>query len=148
MGYEGAVRGARCEISESLLLAHRRYGRGRSTASKAIKRDVDELFSILPFEVEFFEGKHHFPIHYVGNPTAQEVREFLRGERRDFRGERREERLRVGEQSSGMRGERNVIALLAGSRQQEIKDNLPAMIEATRDLAGQYDVVLAGAPLL
>ena len=45
-----------------------------------------------------------------------------------------------------MRGERNVIALLAGSRQQEIKDNLPAMIEATRHLAGQYDVVLAGAP--
>ena len=95
---------------------------------KNIKRDVDELFSILPFEVDFFEKKHHFPIHYVGNPTAQEVREFLRGERREER------------------GERNVIALLAGSRQQEIKDNLPAMIEATRDLAGQYDVVLAGAP--
>ena len=43
---------------------------------KNIKRDVDELFSILPFEVEFFEGKHHYPIHYVGNPTAQEVREW------------------------------------------------------------------------
>ena len=95
---------------------------------KAIKRDVDELFSILPFEVAFFEQKHHYPIHYVGNPTAQEVREFLRGERREER------------------GERNVIALLAGSRQQEIKDNLPAMIEATRHLAGEYDIVLAGAP--
>jgi lipid-A-disaccharide synthase len=102
---------------------------------KAIKRDVDELFSILPFEVAFFEQKHHYPIHYVGNPTAQEVREFLRGERIEERGERREER-----------GERNVIALLAGSRQQEIKDNLPAMIEATRHLAGEYDIVLAGAP--
>ena len=43
---------------------------------KNIKRDVDELFSILPFEVEFFEKKHHYPIHYVGNPTAQEVREY------------------------------------------------------------------------
>ena len=40
---------------------------------KNIKRDVDELFSILPFEVDFFEGKHHYPIHYVGNPTADEV---------------------------------------------------------------------------
>ena len=40
---------------------------------KNIKRDVDELFSILPFEVEFFEGKHHYPIHYVGNPTVDEV---------------------------------------------------------------------------
>lgn len=45
---------------------------------KNIRRDVDELFSILPFEVDFFEGKHHYPIHYVGNPTAQEVAEFKR----------------------------------------------------------------------
>ena len=95
---------------------------------KNIKRDVDELFSILPFEVAFFEQKHHYPIHYVGNPTAQEVREFLsRYEVRDTRYEK-------------------CIALLAGSRQQEIKDNLPAMIEATRNLAGEYDIVLAGAP--
>ena len=43
---------------------------------KSIKRDVDHLFSILPFEVPFFEVKHHYPIHYVGNPTADEVRRF------------------------------------------------------------------------
>ncbi len=98
---------------------------------KRIRRDVDELFSILPFEVEFFEQKHQFPIHYVGNPTREEVDEF-RGERREERGKRREE----------------VIALLAGSRRQEIKDNLPAMIEATRSYADQYDVVLAGAPAI
>ena len=48
---------------------------------KSIKRDVDELFSILPFEVPFFEEKHHYPIHYVGNPTADEVREFLKSEK-------------------------------------------------------------------
>ena len=95
---------------------------------KRIKRDVDELFSILPFEVEFFEGKHHYPIHYVGNPTAQEVREFL------------------GQQGEKKHEGRPVVALLAGSRRQEIKDNLPAMIEATRDLVGSYDLVLAGAP--
>jgi len=41
---------------------------------------------------------------------------------------------------------RRLIALLAGSRKQEIQENLPAMIEATRHLAGQYDLVLAGAP--
>ena len=96
---------------------------------KNIKRDVDELFSILPFEVEFFEQKHHYPIHYVGNPTAQEVREWL-----EARGEKTEV------------GEKPLIALLAGSRQQEIKDNLPAMMEATRHLADSYDIVLAGAP--
>ena len=104
---------------------------------KNIKRDVDELFSILPFEVEFFEGKHHYPIHYVGNPTAQEVREFL-----GARG--KEQGARDKEQEA--RGEKPIIALLAGSRKQEIKDNLPAMIEATRHLTDRYDLVLAGAP--
>ena len=94
---------------------------------KNIKRDVDELFSILPFEVTFFEEKHHYPIHYVGNPTAHEVREYL-----------------ATHQSE--QPEKPIIALLAGSRKQEIKDNLPAMIEATRHLVGQYDIVLAGAP--
>ena len=95
---------------------------------KNIKRDVDELFSILPFEVEFFEQKHHYPIHYVGNPTAQEVREFLESSKNS--------------ESSG----EPIIALLAGSRKQEIKDNLPAMIQATAHLADCYDLVLAGAP--
>ena len=108
---------------------------------KRIKRDVDELFSILPFEKTFFEGKHHFPIHYVGNPTASEVREFLKAPTTP---------PPVGEANvtpplrEGAGG--RLIALLAGSRRQEIKDNLPAMIEATRHLAGSYDVVLAGAP--
>ena len=103
---------------------------------KNIKRDVDELFSILPFEIEFFEQKHHYPIHYVGNPTAQEVREWLR--------------VNGGVSPSTILLQPfpppSTIALLAGSRKQEIKDNLPAMIEATRHLAGQYDIVLAGAP--
>ena len=94
---------------------------------KNIKRDVDELFSILPFEVDFFEGKHHYPIHYVGNPTADEVREFL-------------------STASPVVGEEKIIALLAGSRKQEIKDNLPAMIEAVKTYKNTYRVILAGAP--
>ena len=98
---------------------------------KNIKRDVDELFSILPFEIEFFEQKHHYPIHYVGNPTAQEVIAFLANEKLEMRNEK---------------WDKPVIALLAGSRKQEIKDNLPAMIQATAHLADRYDLVLAGAP--
>lgn len=93
---------------------------------KHIKRDVDELFSILPFEVDFFEKKHHYPIHYVGNPTADEVREFLA----NFPHVERE----------------SVIALLAGSRKQEIKDNLPAMMKAVKPYMQDYRIVLAGAP--
>ncbi len=95
---------------------------------KNIKRDVDEMFSILPFEVDFYEKKHHYSIHYVGNPTAQEVREYMENS------------------GSAKDAERPVIALLAGSRKQEIKDNLPAMIAATRHLTADYDIVLAGAP--
>ena len=93
---------------------------------KNIKRDVDELFSILPFEVDFFEKKHNYPIHYVGNPTADEVREFL---------------------ASSLNVERErIIALLAGSRKQEIKDNLPAMMEAVKPYMQDFKIVLAGAP--
>lgn len=102
---------------------------------KEIKRNVDELFSILPFEVPFFEQKHHYPIHYVGNPTAEEVRQFravynVSGE--EFR---REHGL----------DERPIIALLAGSRKQEIAGNLPQMIAAARRFGG-YQLVLAAAP--
>ena len=96
---------------------------------KNIKRDVNELFSILPFEVDFFEGKHHYPIHYVGNPTAEEVKEWI-----EERGEWKVER------------EGKIIAMLAGSRRQEIKDNLPAMLEAVKPFKKDYRVVVAGAP--
>ena len=129
---------------------------------KNIKRDVDELFSILPFEVEFFEGKHGYPIHYVGNPTADEVGEYLllRSEERGVRSENTDIKKSVSGQSPSSlhtppstknfstknSSTKKIIALLAGSRRQEIKDNLPAMIEATRGLAADYRIVLAGAP--
>lgn len=102
---------------------------------KEIKRNVNELFSILPFEVPFFEEKHHYPIHYVGNPTADEVRQF------------KDEYHETFEQFVTRNNLENkpIIALLAGSRKQEIKDNLPAMIEAVSDLS-DYQLVLAGAP--
>ena len=112
---------------------------------KNIKRDVDELFSILPFEVDFFEKKHHYPIHYVGNPTAQEVKEYLASPTSPpqvGRGEGCASESPLYLEGDG----RRLIALLAGSRQQEIKDNLPAMIEATSHLSEAYDIVLAGAP--
>lgn len=102
---------------------------------KNIKRDVDEMFSILPFEVPFYEKKHHYPIHYVGNPTADEVRQFLSGYH---------ETVEAFCRSCGL-DDRPIIALLAGSREQEIKDNLPAMLKATQNLK-DYQMVIAGAP--
>ena len=103
---------------------------------KSIKRDVSEMFSILPFEVPFYEQKHNYPIHYVGNPTAQEVAEFRAGYHQTY-----EEFCR----ENNLDSRKPIIALLAGSRLQEIKDNLPAMIEVAERFE-DYQMVLAGAP--
>ena len=103
---------------------------------KSIKRDVSEMFSILPFEVPFYEQKHKYPVHYVGNPTAQEVAEFRAGYHQTY-----EEFCR----ENNLDSRKPIIALLAGSRLQEIKDNLPAMIEVAERFE-DYQMVLAGAP--
>lgn len=89
---------------------------------KNIRRDIDEMFSILPFEVDFYENKHHYPIHYVGNPTADEVAEFKRQYTETETEFKRANNL----------GMKPIIALLAGSRKQEIKDNLPYMVRAAK----------------
>lgn len=103
---------------------------------RSIKRDIAELFSILPFEVPFFEKKHRYPIHYVGNPTAEEVN--------GFRASYQQTTLEFCEENN-LDKHRPIIALLAGSRLQEIKDNLPAMIEVAERFE-DYQMVLAGAP--
>ena len=102
---------------------------------KNIKRDVDELFSILPFEVDFFKG-HQYPIHYVGNPCVDAVDAFQKTHTETF------------EEFTSANGlsQKPIIALLAGSRKQEIKDNLPDMLEAAKPFVNDYQLVLAGAP--
>ena len=102
---------------------------------KAIKRDIKEIFSILPFEVAFYEKKHHYKIHYVGNPTAEEVDNFLH-----VYSESKDEFCQRNGLSS-----KPIIAILAGSRKQEIKDNLPSMLEAARHFE-DYQMVVAAAP--
>ena len=101
---------------------------------KNIKRDVDELFSILPFEVDFFK-KHQYPVHYVGNPCVDAVDDFRKNG---------EETFSEFIAANGLEN-RPIIALLAGSRRQEIKDNLPDMIRAAASFP-DYQLVLAGAP--
>lgn len=102
---------------------------------KNIRRDVDKLFSILPFEVDFFNG-HHYPVDYVGNPCVDAVDSFLRTDT-----ETKEQFC----QRLNLESSRPIIALLAGSRKQEIKDNLSRMMEASRSFP-QYQFVIAGAP--
>ena len=102
---------------------------------KNIKRDVDELFSILPFEIEFFEKKHGYKINYVGNPCVDAVDAFLRGNPEE----------RTSFLCRNAIPDKPVVALLAGSRKQEITANLPVMLQAMKDFPG-YQPVIAGAP--
>ncbi len=95
---------------------------------KAIRRDVSRLYSILPFEVDFFERKHRYPITYVGNPTADEVQDWQAAHGQPV-------------------PDGHTIALLPGSRLQEIKDNLSRMlIAATPFTAKGYTLAIAAAP--
>lgn len=89
---------------------------------KNIRRDVDELFSILPFEVQWFKDRG-MDVHYVGNPCVDAI------EREPH------DTIKKNKQ----------IAILAGSRKQEIKDNLSIMLEAAATFEG-YKLVIAGAP--
>lgn len=101
---------------------------------KNIKRDVDELFSILPFEVDFFAA-HNYKINYIGNPCVDAVDAFLKGdveERADFL-------------TSASLPDKPIVALLAGSRKQEIESNLPLMLQAMEDYP-EYQAVIAAAP--
>lgn len=102
---------------------------------KNIKRDVDELFSILPFEIDFFEKKHDYKINYIGNPCVDAVDAFLRNSP-----EAREEFVKRNDIP-----DKPIVALLAGSRKQEITANLPLMLEAVKSYPG-YQPVIAGAP--
>ena len=102
---------------------------------KNIRRDVSELYSILPFEVEFFRH-HDYPVHYVGNPCVDAVDAFIASAQHD-----------TPEQflSDNRLSRKPIVALLAGSRKQEIKDNLPRMLEAARSFP-DFQFVVAGAP--
>ena len=101
-----------------------------------IKRDIDRLFSILPFEKDFYERKHHYPIYYVGNPTVDEVDAYLKEHPANADAFRQDNNL----------DERPVIALLAGSRKQEVRDNLRRMVEAAEPYSKDFQLVLAAAP--
>lgn len=101
---------------------------------KSFKKYVDEMLSILPFEVDFFK-KHQYNIHYVGNPTVDAI------EHRDYKTETFAQFV----EENGL-DNKPVIALLAGSRKQEIANNLPPMLEAVKGYSEGYQLIVAGAP--
>ena len=101
---------------------------------KAIKRDVDAMYVILPFEKDFYEGKHQYPVHFVGHPLLDAI------------AARREVSQQVFVQENGL-DDRPIIALLPGSRKQEIAKMLSVMLSVVGSYH-DFQFVIAGAPSL
>lgn len=100
---------------------------------KSFKKYVDQMLCILPFEVDFYK-KHNYPVDYVGNPTVDAVN------KRENRDQTFGEFIKLHKLE-----DKPIIAVLAGSRKQEIEDNLPSMLKAI-EVFKSHQIVIAGAP--
>lgn len=98
-----------------------------------VKMYVDEMFTIFPFETEFY-GKYDYRVHYVGNPTVDEL------SKRPNQDQTFQEFILNNSLS-----DKPIVALLAGSRSQEITRILPVMIKVMKRFP-DYQFVVAGAP--
>ncbi len=98
---------------------------------KKIKKYIDKLLVILPFEPDFYQ-KHDIRAEYVGNPVVDAVQNHRGLSRNDFY------------EKFGL-DERPLIALLPGSRKQELKMMLPVMLSVTETFP-DYQFVISGAP--
>jgi lipid-A-disaccharide synthase len=99
---------------------------------KAVKRDFDKLYVILPFEKDFYENKHDFPVEFVGHPLIDAIQNRKLIDAPTFRKENDLE-------------EKPIIAILPGSRKQEITKMLSVMLGVVDDFT-DYQFVIAGAP--
>lgn len=98
----------------------------------AIKRDFDKLYVILPFEKDFYEKKHHFPVEFVGHPLIDAIHNHPKVDEASFR-------------KDNNLDEKPIIALLPGSRKQEISKMLEQMLSVVDDFK-EYQFIIAGAP--
>ena len=99
---------------------------------KDIKRDVDQMYVILPFEKDFYEKKHNFPVHFVGHPLIDAISNRIQIDDSEFR-------------KNHNLSDKPIIALLPGSRKQEITKMLSVMLSLVNDYE-DYQFVIAGAP--
>ena len=100
-----------------------------------IKRDIDEMFVILPFEKKFYEEKHGFPVHFVGHPLIDAI------------GNRAPINKLAFEKENLLDEKKPIIALLPGSRKQEVLKMLSLMLSVIENFP-QFQFVIAGAPSL
>lgn len=97
-----------------------------------IKRDIDHMYVILPFEKDFYEEKHDYPVEFVGHPLIDAISNRNQVDEFEFRAEHE-------------LSDKPIIALLPGSRKQEIKKMLSIMLSIVNDFK-DYQFVIAGAP--
>ena len=100
-----------------------------------IKSTIDAMYVILPFEKEFYEKKHGFPVHFVGHPLIDAISNREKTNEETFRAE------------NDLNADLPIIALLPGSRKQEVQNMLSVMLSIT-DSFPDYQFVIAGAPSL
>ncbi len=100
-----------------------------------IKASIDSMYVILPFEKQFYEEKHNFPVNFVGHPLLDAIESQTPVEAAEFRKEQ------------GLDPHKKVIALLPGSRKQEVEKMLAVMLSVTPSFP-EYQFVIAGAPSL
>lgn len=101
-----------------------------------LKRDCDKMYVILPFEKDFYKEKFDWNVDFVGHPLLDAIDEFQRNSKSksDFIRE------------NGL-SDKKIIALLPGSRKQEVKVKLPEMLKAISKYK-DYEFIIAGAPAL
>jgi len=107
----------------------------RESRIKKIKRDIDAMYVILPFEKDFYEQKHDFPVHFVGHPLLDALANRPQLNEHEFRITHKIDEAKP------------IIALLPGSRKQEVQKMLNIMLALINDFP-DYTFVIAGAPSL
>lgn len=100
---------------------------------ETVKKYVDEMLVILPFEKDFYK-KHHIDAHFVGHPLLDAISDLQEINIENFKKE------------NGL-NEKEIIALLPGSRKQEVEKMLEVML-SVRNYFSDYQFVIAGAPSL
>lgn len=93
-----------------------------------IKKYINHVFSVLPFELEFYE-KFNVPVTFVGHPLLDAVQKF-------------QDKFTVNQEVSN----KPIIAILPGSRKQEISKKLPLMLKVAANYSNTYQIIVAGAP--
>lgn len=107
----------------------------REKRIESIKRDIDAMYVILPFEQEFYGEKHKYPVSFVGHPLIDALANRVPISEKEFR------------EANHLDSEKPIIALLPGSRKQEVEKMLRIMLSVITDFSN-YEFVIAGAPSL